>query len=82
MLLTIDIGNTSIAFGVYKNRELVAHFRIGTLKDRGVDEYAVFLRSLIPSKGISLSEIKDGSYPALSLPFLKPLRRSAGNASE
>ena len=74
MLLTIDIGNTSIAFGVYKNRELVAHFRIGTLKDRGVDEYAVFLRSLIPSKGISLSEIKDGIISCVVPPILETIK--------
>ncbi|MBI4745722.1 MAG: type III pantothenate kinase [Deltaproteobacteria bacterium] len=74
MLLVIDIGNTSIAFGLYKGKELAAHFRMGTLKDRGVDEYAVFLRSLISSKGISLPEIKDGIISCVVPPLLETMK--------
>lgn len=74
MLLVIDIGNTSIAFGLYKEKELAAHFRIGTIKDRGVDEYAVFLRSLIASKGIPLADIKDGIISCVVPPLLNTMK--------
>lgn len=74
MLLTIDIGNTSIAFGLYKGKELAAHFRMGTIKDRGVDEYTVFLRSLITSKGIPLADIKDGIISCVVPPLLNTMK--------
>lgn len=74
MLLTIDIGNTSISFGVFKGKELAARFRIGTLKDRGVDEYAVFLRSILSSKGVPLDEIKAGIISCVVPPLLETIR--------
>lgn len=74
MLLTIDIGNTSIAFGVYNGKRLAAHFKMGTLKDRGVDEYAVFLRGLFASKGIALGEISDGIISCVVPPLLETMK--------
>lgn len=74
MLLAIDIGNTSIAFGVYKNRELAAHFRLGTIKGRGVDEYTVFLTSLLASKGIALGDIKAVIISSVVPPILEIIR--------
>src|SRR4030067_2055333 len=74
MLLATDIGNTSIAFGVYKNRELVAHFRLGTIKVRGVDEYAVFLTSLLAAKGIALGDIKAVIISSVVPPVLEIIR--------
>lgn len=74
MLLTIDIGNTSISFGIYKGKELVAHFRMGTVKDRGGDEYAASLRSLLESKGIALSGIKDGIISCVVPPLLETMK--------
>jgi type III pantothenate kinase len=74
MLLATDIGNTSIAFGVYKNRELVAHFRLGTIKGRGVDEYTVFLTSLLASKGIVLGDIKSVIISSVVPPVLEIIK--------
>lgn len=73
MLLVIDIGNTSIAFGIYKGKELVAHFRMGTIKDRGADEYTVFLRSLLSSKGITTAEITNGIISCVVPPLLETM---------
>lgn len=74
MLLTIDIGNTSIAFGVYKDKKLVAHFKMGTIKDRGIDEYSLFLRCLLSSKDIHISEIKAGIISSVVPPLLETIR--------
>lgn len=74
MLLAIDIGNTSIAFGVYKGKKLAAHFRMGTIKGRGVDEYAVFLTSLLASKGIPLAGIKSVIISSVVPPVLEIIR--------
>lgn len=75
MLLTIDIGNTSIAFGLYKRKELAAHFRLGTIKDRGVDEYVVFLKSLLASKGIAHGDIKAGIIASVVPPVLEIIKQ-------
>lgn len=50
MLLAIDIGNTTIVFGIYKKDELRGHFRIATDKGKTSDEYWEIISSLIKGK--------------------------------
>lgn len=52
MLLTIDIGNTNIAFGIFNGAELVQTFRAETARSRTADEYAVLLRQVLALRGI------------------------------
>lgn len=48
MLLVIDVGNTSITWGVYKAGELVNDFRTSTVKTRTSDEYGlIFIETLL-----------------------------------
>ena len=35
MLLTIDIGNTNMVFGIYKGEEMLGSFRLSTILLRG-----------------------------------------------
>lgn len=76
MLLTIDIGNTSIAFGVYDGKELAANFRMETVRDRGGAEYAVSLKSLLAPKGIALRDIDDGIISCVVPPLLEPMKEA------
>lgn len=46
MLLVIDVGNTNTSLGVYRDAELVAHWRLTTNRARTVDEYGVHARNL------------------------------------
>jgi type III pantothenate kinase len=46
MLLVIDVGNSNIVLGVYRDAELVCDWRIATDKDRTVDEYAMLMNNL------------------------------------
>ena len=57
MLLAIDIGNTNIFAGVYKDRDLLSTVRLSTDKDKHSDEYAVLLSELIEKNGIKISEL-------------------------
>ena len=50
MLLAIDIGNTSIAVGMFKEKELQATFRIATDRDNFPDEYGSLLLNLLETK--------------------------------
>jgi len=47
MFLAIDIGNTTVLFGVYKNDELKRHFRIATDKEKTSAEYGEIISDLI-----------------------------------
>ena len=47
MLLAIDIGNTNFTVGVFKEKELLATFRITTRLQRTSDEYGITLQELV-----------------------------------
>ena len=57
MLLAVDIGNTNITLGVFKDGELAAKWRIATDASRLADEYALMVNQLLLYKGLSPSEI-------------------------
>ena len=46
MLLTTDIGNTSITLGLFDDAALVEEFRLASDKDLSLEEYEVLLKSL------------------------------------
>lgn len=52
MLLTADIGNTNIKFGIFDDRELIRTLTISCDKAKTADEYGVELYSLIRVMGI------------------------------
>ncbi|MFP4978612.1 type III pantothenate kinase [Paenibacillus sp. CN-4] len=58
MMLAVDIGNTNIVLGVYKQRELLHHFRLSTSRQSTVDEYGVAIYNLFQMSGLSLNEVE------------------------
>ena len=52
LLLAIDVGNTSIAIGLFDQEELVATFRVATDQDNFADEYAMLVLGLLRSADI------------------------------
>lgn len=59
MLLTVDIGNTNITFGVFRKDVCMACFRMTTNLPRTSDEYGSLLCDLLKLKDISQDMIKD-----------------------
>src|SRR5712692_5245830 len=57
MLLTIDVGNTNTVLGVYRDTELVAHWRLTTARNQTVDEYGILTRSLFDHAAIERSAV-------------------------
>ena len=57
MLLAIDIGNTNIILGMFKDKELCATWRIATGIHRMADEYAVILLSLLRQQGLDAPDV-------------------------
>lgn len=59
MLLVIDVGNTTIVFGVYQEDELVHDFRISTVKTRTSDEYGMLFYNTLSHANININDIDD-----------------------
>ena len=57
MLLVIDVGNTNITLGVFRQEELLGTFRMMTKLPRTSDEYGIMLRELVERQGISCDDI-------------------------
>ncbi len=58
MILTIDLGNSNIVFGVFENDSLKKSMRIKTDKNRSSDEYCISMISLFSTKNIAINEIE------------------------
>jgi len=58
MFLVVDVGNTNIVLGIYKERELLHHFRIGTNRQSTVDEYGVLINNLFQMSNIDIKQIE------------------------
>ncbi|MGE0229383.1 MAG: type III pantothenate kinase [Dehalococcoidia bacterium] len=73
LLLAIDIGNTSIAIGLYDREKLAATFRIATDQENLPDEYAMLVLSLLRTRDIDPthvgSAIISSTVPPLLLTF-------------
>jgi type III pantothenate kinase len=59
MLLTIDVGNTNITLGVFREQNLLATFRLTTKMQRTSDEYGVTICDLLEHNKIKVDEIGD-----------------------
>lgn len=59
MLLACDVGNSDIVFGVFKSKELISNFRIGTEQQKTSDEYGVLVKTMLEEDGISIKGIDD-----------------------
>lgn len=59
MLLVIDVGNTNIVLGIYKDKELIYDWRISTDKEKTVDEYGLMLLQILNHTKVEVSDISD-----------------------
>ncbi len=79
LLLAIDIGNTSIAIGVYDGEALQATFHIATDRENLADEFAMLMLSLLRAHGIEsqqvASAVLSSTVPPLIAIFEEVCRR-------
>ena len=57
MLLAIDIGNSNVTLGVFREENLLATWRLATDTRKLPDEYALLIQSLLPLKGVAPKDI-------------------------
>jgi type III pantothenate kinase len=46
-LLVVDVGNTNIVLGIYRDDELATSWRLATARERTADEYGILARQLV-----------------------------------
>jgi len=72
MLLAIDVGNTNVTVGVFRDGDLASTWRLATDVERLPDEYGVTLLSLLAAEGISPEAISDAVLASV-VPDLVPV---------
>jgi type III pantothenate kinase len=79
LLLAIDIGNTSIAIGLFRGEELEATFRVATDQDNFADEYAMLMLGLLRTVNIQPERvhaaIMSSTVPSLLATFREVCQR-------
>lgn len=73
MLLTIDIGNSNIVFGLPAGEGRARRlYRLGTVPERPVEEYFTLAASLFAREGVELGRV-DGAVICSVVPVLVPV---------
>ena len=63
MLLAIDVGNTQTHLGMFRDDELVEHWRFATVRFATADELATVVASLLGLRELSLATWTPRSSP-------------------
>ncbi|WPC41801.1 type III pantothenate kinase [Clostridium sp. JS66] len=58
MILVLDVGNTNIVLGVYKDKELIACWRLSTDSERTADEYGIQVVDLFLHNKLDPSDVE------------------------
>ena len=66
-LLVVDLGNTNIVLGIYRDNELMNSWRLATARERTADEYGILARQLV---GDELHQNIEGAIVASVVPPL------------
>jgi type III pantothenate kinase len=60
VLLAIDVGNTQTHLGMFRDDELVEHWRFATVRFATADELAAVIASLLDLRDLSLRDVEAG----------------------
>jgi len=75
MLLAIDAGNTNIVLGIYKDDELISHWRVSTDRQKTADEYGILLKNLFDFQGHKFKDIKAIAIASVVPPLMSSLEK-------
>lgn len=82
MLLVLDIGNTNIVTGLFKEKKLHRHFRMQTNTQSSADEYGMIINSFLTYNKLSFASISgviiSSVVPPLVLTFQRMCKRYLG----
>ncbi len=77
MLLALDVGNTNILLGVFRDGVLVDTWRVSTERGRTGDEHGVLFAQLLQTAGLRLEDVEDTVVSSVVPPLRPALRRFA-----
>jgi type III pantothenate kinase len=73
MLLTIDVGNSNILLGVFKEDRLLHDWRLLTEPEKTIDEYGILFQNLYRSVSLAVEETTDIIISCVVPPLLGTL---------
>lgn len=76
MLVAIDVGNTNIVIGVYKENARLFHFRIATSAEKSRDEYGMLFVQLLNHRGVDIKDIDAVIISSVVPPVMYSLERA------
>ena len=59
MILVVDVGNTNIVMGIYKDKKLISNWRISTSSERTSDEMGLLLLQFFNHAKVDPKDIRD-----------------------
>jgi type III pantothenate kinase len=75
MLIAFDIGNTTVAIGLFDGQTLVQTWRISSDRDKTSDEYGLILRGLLGVAGRGGADVREAIISSV-VPPLTPIFQS------
>ena len=78
MLLAIDIGNTTVAFGLFDDKTLLHNWRVQSDRDKTGDEYGILLRNLFAFAGLDPAAVTAVIVSSV-VPPLTPVFQALGH---
>lgn len=78
-LLVVDVGNTNVVLGIYRDDDLIGSWRLATARERTADEYGILTRQLIGDSASSLDgAIVSSVVPPLNSAFAGMIQQHFG----
>src|SRR5258706_847392 len=83
-LLAIDIGNSNIHMGLWKDSSWRLNWRLRTVQQKMPDEYAVYLGNFLRDSGLGWDSIRSVAVasvvPSLTTTFIELAQRYVGQS--
>ncbi len=77
MLLTIDVGNTQVALGMFDGEDLIGHWRVSTNPEATFDEVRWQMAGILGADGFAQSDIRGVAVSSVVPAITASLRRVA-----
>lgn len=74
MLLAIDIGNTNLVIGCFRDDKILFKARIATDRTRTSDQYGVEIKNMLEAYGVKRSDIQDCIISSVVPPVFNSVR--------
>ena len=69
MLIAVDVGNTQTHVGMFRDKDLLQHWRFATVREATGDQIAVVMSGVLDLRGLALADI-DGAIVSSVVPQL------------